>query len=111
MKANCQDNGYCMEGPDLVMACSAAFCAHFFVHMLCLVYLVPALGKKIPHKNADMEYSAVATIEPNTWFSTNPVHCLRSKFVHQHKPHCRFSTPRSSIQCPRSLPEGALCPE
>jgi len=93
MKANCQDNGYCMEGPDLVMACSAAFCAHFLVHMLCLVYLVPALGKKIPHKNSDMEYSAVATIEPNTWFSTNPVHCLRSKFVHQHKPHCRFSTP------------------
>jgi len=25
-----------------------------------------------------------------SWFTANPVHCLRSKFVHKHEPHASF---------------------
>lgn len=33
-------------------------------------------------------YSVVAEEIPCSFFNTNPVHCLRSKFIYEHTPHC-----------------------
>merc|ERR1719183_3071987 len=74
----------------LVSVCSLAGIAHFIVHFLLLLYLVPKLGKELEDENYGMTFEAVAKDEARTWFSVNPVHCLRSKYIHGDKPHCRL---------------------
>merc|ERR1740138_556772 len=96
-KANCETySGYCIQGMTLISACTIAGVLHFIVHTLLLVYLVPVLGGVSTDAGEDnaapKTYADVAKLEANTWFSANPVHCLRSKFIHQHKPYCRFSS-------------------
>jgi len=92
-KGNCETyTGYCLQDFTLVGSCTLAAFVHFIVHMLLLVYLVPRLGKDPEDENQGMKFSDVAENEANTWFSVNPVHCLRSKHIHKDKPHCRFSS-------------------
>ncbi len=38
-----------------------------------------------------MTFETVAKDEARTWFSVNPVHCLRSQYIHSHKPHCHLA--------------------
>jgi len=92
-KMNCESYaGYCLKTYGLVSACTVAGVAHFIVHTLLIIYLIPALGKECEDKNPDADYASVAKQEANTWFSVNPVHCLRSKYISKDKPHCRFSS-------------------
>jgi len=102
-KANCESySHYCLQDVPLVASCTAAGVGHFTVHMILLIYLVPRLG----HDGKDLEtdssmtvFGSVAREEARTWFSMNPVHCLRSKFIHKPlwegdlrgMPHCRFA--------------------
>jgi len=90
-KANCETySPYCLQDLGLVGICSVAFIVHFIVHFLLLVYLVPKLGQELEDENFGMTFAAAASNEPRTWFSANPVHCLRSEYIHGHKPHCRL---------------------
>lgn len=91
-KANCKDYGYCMQGMSLVGTCAAAFWAHTIVHFLLLVYLVPMFGKAKPEEDPckDVTFKDVASVMPCSWFTTNPVHCLRSQLIYKHSPPCRF---------------------
>jgi len=94
-KANCESySNYCIQDMRLIASCTAAGVAHFVVHLLLLVYLVPWLG----HDSKDLEtdslftvYESVAKEEARTWFSVNPVHCLRSKYIHKHHKHCKLA--------------------
>jgi len=93
-KANCESySGYCIKDMALISASSLAGVAHFIIHMLLLIYLVPVLGKECKDENEGMAYQAVAENDAYSWFSVNPVHCLRSKLIHKHKPYCRFVSP------------------
>merc|ERR1719460_2672406 len=84
-KMNCETYaGYCLKEFELLGACTVAGTAHFIVHFLLLYFLVPKLGERhdpVDNTEADMEFKAVAAYEPRTWFSANPVHCLRSKYI------------------------------
>jgi len=84
-KMNCETYaGYCIQEFELLGACTVAGTAHFIVHFLLLYFLVPKLGERhdpVDNTEADMEFKAVAAYEPRTWFSANPVHCLRSKYI------------------------------
>jgi len=94
-KANCESySGYCVQSWSLIGATSLAGVLHFIVHLLLLIYLVPKLGKEVKatDKVAAMTFAAVAEHEPRTWFSVNPVHCLRSKYIHEDYPHCRLAS-------------------
>jgi len=68
--------------------CSAAFAGHVVVHMLMLVYVVPLFGLKAPEEDAlkDVTYEDVSRELPANWFTTNPVHCLRSQRFYKHSP-------------------------
>jgi len=93
-KANCESySGYCIKDMKLISATSLAGIAHFVVHMLLLIYLVPKLSKEFKDENEGLMYETVAKDEAYTWFSVNPVHCLRSKLIHKHMPYCRFVSP------------------
>merc|ERR1719231_175342 len=44
-------------------------------------------------KETDETYAACQETCPASWFSTNPVHCLRSKYLHKHSPPCHYYHP------------------
>jgi len=93
-KANCQDFGYCIEGPPLVLSCTSAFIAHCILHVAVQTYVVPIFGKPPPDEADDpcaqVTFKDIAQANPQSWFTTNPVHCLRSQHVYDHQPPCRF---------------------
>jgi hypothetical protein len=90
-KANCETyTNYCLQDMALISATGAAGTAHFIVHMILLVYLVPMLDQEVEPENEGMTFESVAKHESRTWFSVNPVHCLRSQHIHGDKPHCRL---------------------
>jgi len=91
-KANCESySNYCLQGAPLIGATSVVGLAHFIVHCLLVVYLVPMLGEKdLEPENEGMTFESAAKHEARTWFSVNPVHCLRSEHIHGDKPHCRL---------------------
>jgi len=89
-KANCETySGYCHQDVKLIMNCALAGLAHFIVHFLLLLYFVPMFGIEEKEETDDeMEYATIAEEEARSWFSMNPVHCLRSKYMHGDKPPC-----------------------
>jgi len=93
-KANCESYaGYCIKDMQLISATSLAFVVHMIVHMLLLIYLVPSMTQEFRDENEGLRYETVAKEEAFSWFAVNPVHCLRSKVLHKHKPYCRFVSP------------------
>lgn len=107
-KSNCEPynfHGYCLQGYDLIYATVFAGVSHFILHCFLLGTLVPLLGGKIEAKRLEKEdpsiqqaidkvtFKECAEAEAFSWFSSNPVHCLRSKFLHKNTPHCRFVSP------------------
>ncbi|CAE6964218.1 unnamed protein product [Symbiodinium sp. CCMP2592] len=95
-KGNCQGVGYCMEAQHLILTCVAAGVLHTVVHVLLLLFLVPRLANSSAPVTAALRpsrFEDVAAEEPCTWFSANPVHCLRSKYIHGHSPPCSFFVP------------------
>lgn len=94
-KGNCQGVGYCMEAQHLILTCVAAGVLHTVVHVLLLLFLVPRLASSSAPVKAALRpcrFEDVAAEEPCTWFSANPVHCLRSKCMNGHSP-CSFFVP------------------
>jgi hypothetical protein len=95
-KANCETYApYCLHTFGLVSVTSIAGIIHFIVHFLILVYVVPKFGiNVVDNEKERREYKAVAEDEPRTWFSVNPVHCLRSKYIHNDNyetvKYCRY---------------------
>jgi len=89
-KANTGDYGYYFEGNSIVMACASAFVAHVAVHLLMLVYVVPLFGEEERDESKRMSYENVNQQKAASWFSTNPIHCLRSDFIYRHTPPCGY---------------------
>lgn len=91
-KHNCQSDQYCVKGGRLIERCLGAFVLHVVVHCLLVIYVVPLWGNKSLHPREDT-YQTTACRRPCSWFSANPVHCLRSKYMHRHSPPCYFFSP------------------
>jgi hypothetical protein len=94
-KANCETYAhYCIQDIPLIEACTVAGTAHFVVHFLLLVFVVP---KFVPNYKADIKgeettFAEVARNDAFTWFAVNPVHCLRSQHLAGHTPHCGYAS-------------------
>jgi len=92
-KANGQGFGFEIKGDWIVLACFIAFVVHITVHLLLLIYVVPMFKKKTGDKMdklKDCTYADVNRSFALSWFSSNPVHCLRSKFIYEHKTFCHY---------------------
>jgi hypothetical protein len=90
-KANCQGYGYCLRGSEQVLICTTAFLLHSLVHYFVLISVVPKLGGGTDSEsNVRIEYQTMAKEEACSWFNTNPVNCLRSKYIYAHEPPCQF---------------------
>lgn len=81
-----------IRGMDMISQCTVAFLVHITVHTLTLVGIVPLLGRreKPPSKRT---YRQCSRRIARSWFSANPVHCLRSSFVYNHDPPCDYCVP------------------
>merc|ERR1719409_381319 len=66
---------------------------HIVVHIMLLLYVVPLFGAMCDDKQADDTYKDMAQHVAATFFSTNPIHCLRSRFIHEHNPPCNHWVP------------------
>jgi hypothetical protein len=75
--------------PALVGLCVSAFIVHCVVHVWLVLNVVPKLGQWM-HSTTDLLYSQAAASRPCSWFSANPVHCLRSKYLFGDDPPCIF---------------------
>jgi len=64
----------------IILACTV----HTILHISLLVFVVPHCGRA--HKRSESSYAEAAQRLPCSWFNANPVHCLRSTYIHQHKP-------------------------
>jgi hypothetical protein len=90
-KMNCESYaGYCMQDMELIYSTTLAGGVHFIVHLLLFVYLVPALAGKLETVKADTPFNEVAEKDAHGWFSVNPVHCLRSQYIHKHEPYSHY---------------------
>merc|ERR1719215_2144389 len=92
-KANCQDYGYCLRGLPLIEVQFASFVGHTILHTLCLLYVVPLFRDRNiqPGPDNDKDFFQISAAEPSNWFSSNPVHCMRSKLIFEHDPPCSFA--------------------
>lgn len=62
---------------------------HCVLHVLVLRYLAPCVYEDDdPRLDADLPFEKAASGIPCTWFSANPVHCLRSNCIWRHDPPC-----------------------
>eukprot|EP00928_Gymnodinium_smaydae_P039922 TRINITY_DN2716_c0_g1_i1.p2 TRINITY_DN2716_c0_g1~~TRINITY_DN2716_c0_g1_i1.p2 ORF type:complete len:152 (-),score=40.30 TRINITY_DN2716_c0_g1_i1:9-464(-) len=92
-KANNQPGYYSLDATHCVLLCAAAFLVHTVVHVLLLLHFVPMLGKEAPNEDEcdrRVPYSKVGQDVAASYFSTNPIHCLRSKLIYKHSPPCVF---------------------
>jgi len=81
-------SGY-LQGEALWGAMVGALVGHIAIHLLLLEFLVPCFGnvERVP---ANDSYAACSRITPCSYFSSNPVHCLRSKYIHRDNPPHRY---------------------
>jgi len=110
-KANCNGYGYCISGWwALVGTCFYSWVAHLIFHLLVLRFVVPLFGYSdctTVGSEKDKQFKDVAEERACSWFTANPIHCLRSKVIHNHSPHCMFwesgkehlQAPNASINC------------
>jgi len=75
-----------------VRVCILAFVTHVAVHLLLLLYLIPMFAKKEPETDplGDYTYQKTNKVCGKSWFSANPVHCLRSELIYEHQPPCNY---------------------
>jgi len=90
-KANCQSYGYCYKSTKLLEMVALAWFGHFALHVLLLAKVVPLFQAELePSPDANQPFEECAERYPCSWFSANPIHCLRSKYVHEDKPPCSY---------------------
>lgn len=85
--------GYIKWHSPWQLAFSAAI-VHLALHSLILRFAIPALldtMEKVHHPKKRAEsFVEAATHHACSWFTANPVHCLRSRYIYQHKPPCIY---------------------
>jgi len=73
-----------LEGYQVGAACLGAMTVHFIIHLTVLEYVVKPY--ETSSKAGKAIYNEAAKTQAATHFSTNPIHCLRSKYVLNHSP-------------------------
>jgi len=67
----------------------AALLLHAALHFAAVRFLAPRLGR-VAGEQTEVSYEEVAKTCAANFFNMNPVHCLRSKFIHKQSPPCVF---------------------
>lgn len=91
-KGSClEETGVCLKRHVLVGFMAGAFVVTVLLQILMVKCIVPLFDKK-DHKQSEEKYADVAATVASTWFTENPVHCLRSKYYYKHDPPLMYNT-------------------
>lgn len=84
---------FCLQGANVGMAMALASVLTLALHVFLIKSVVPMFDNVwMNYQVSQTQYSEAAASSASTWFSENPVHCLRSKYVYMHEPPCMFNT-------------------
>uniref|UniRef100_A0A7S2AP14 Uncharacterized protein n=1 Tax=Alexandrium andersonii TaxID=327968 RepID=A0A7S2AP14_9DINO len=86
LKYHSQESAIRLSDQQVMCTMLAAFSLHVFAHWLILFWIVPMCRRD--HEDTPVDYATVSRETPCSWFSANPVHCLRSRYIHRHDPPC-----------------------
>ena len=93
-KANCQEGYPCVDGDTMIAGCVLAFFGHILLHTLAIKFVVPMFGLYGESDGAETNtYKDCSKRIPCSWFTANPVFCLRSQYIYKHSPPCTFCLP------------------
>jgi len=92
-KGSClKETGICLKRYPLLALVVLAFVVTILLQIVMVKAIVP-LFDKTNHKVSEETYAEVAATTSSTWFTENPIHCLRSKYYYKHNPPCIFNSP------------------
>jgi len=83
------DSDNSTQGMPLIRECFLMFLVHVFLHTLILVFIVPLGGRKKSVQSTETYRSCSSRIACS-WFSANPINCLRSQYKYGHDPPCDY---------------------
>jgi len=83
------------EGEGDFLFCAVVFFVHIVVHILLLKTVSSRCGIGYQRSREEIwerkpSYKDIARTLPANYFNTNPVHCLRSRYLHRQEPPCQF---------------------
>jgi len=93
-KSNCQklSNGIslpCSQGWTLLGRCIMVFALHVCLHLYLLIGVIHR--RTVAKEPSTIPYEVAAQSIPQTWFTSNAMHCLRSVYIfNDSKPHIFF---------------------
>jgi len=68
----------------------AVFLGHVWLHSLLLDKVVPLFGISQENEGPEATFRDCAERRPCSWFTANPIHCLRSDYIYEHNPPITF---------------------
>jgi len=74
---------------NVFLLIAGALSLHVLMHSVLLRWALQHFGL-VEKEAATATYREVARRWPANWFTCNPVHCLRSLYVHKHNPPCVY---------------------
>jgi hypothetical protein len=86
------DDAHSTERYSVFWICLAAFVGHVVLHTAILVYVVPLFGSR-SKKASEETYVTCSERIACSWFTSNPVHCLRSEYFYGASPGVDFCIP------------------
>merc|ERR1719263_963234 len=90
---NWLDDMHCWDdNTELLDKLFLLFTVHVLVHTLVLIYVVPwfAMDCGADEDRHNCPYKECSESLPISWFSANPIHCLRSRYLYEHNPPCDY---------------------
>eukprot|EP00746_Dinoflagellata_sp_MGD_P023548 gnl/MRDRNA2_/MRDRNA2_155186_c0_seq1.p1 gnl/MRDRNA2_/MRDRNA2_155186_c0~~gnl/MRDRNA2_/MRDRNA2_155186_c0_seq1.p1 ORF type:complete len:929 (+),score=101.84 gnl/MRDRNA2_/MRDRNA2_155186_c0_seq1:38-2824(+) len=86
-----------LDRSSVYQVCFGAAALHLLAHVIIkhiLTYCSDKVAKRCQDKDeAELQelcFEEVAEVSACSWFTSNPIHCLRSKYIHGHDPPCIF---------------------
>merc|ERR1719329_1011710 len=67
-------------------SCFMAFALHLVFHILILKYVLPIFEVSPDDDSNKIDYKETARVTACSWFTANPVHCLRSEHIYKQSP-------------------------
>jgi hypothetical protein len=91
-KNNCKGfiGNYCLKGWPLIEFCTLGWIAHSILQTLVLLLIVPRMKVETEDSNAGQDWQHASRRIASNWFTSNPIFCLRSRLVHNHKPAATY---------------------
>lgn len=76
---------------NIFMYVAGAFLLHVIIHWISLHYVIKHIDRNMEREEEPNEvYKVTAKQRPANYFNTNPIHCLRSKYVYNEDIPCIF---------------------